>query len=152
MPAAARAIFELPPDIGRLLDAARDEGHNLVSRLIDDWRDGSNRFDQPGEVLAEVRRDGILCAVGGLNIDPYIDDPTVGRIRHVFVHPDRRRRGVGRILIEFLVDRARGHFARVRLRSLYEPGPPFYAALGFAPSEEPDATHEVRFEGHTPAR
>jgi len=141
MVAEARAISEPPPDLARLLDAAQSEGHNLVTRLVEEWGDGSNRFDRRGEVLAEVRCDGDLCAVGGLNVDPYMDDPAVGRIRHVYVHPSRRRQGVGKTLIEFLVEQARGRFERVRLRSARMPGPDFYAALGFAETDESNATH-----------
>jgi len=151
MVAEPRAISELPPDIDVLFASATDEGHNLMSRLVNEWRVGSNRFDRPGEVLAEVRCDGALLGVGGLNVDPYLDDPTVGRIRHVYVYPPWRRKGVGRILIGFLVDHARDHFERVRLRSLRDPGPDFYAALGFAITEAADATHEVWLGRHTAA-
>lgn len=151
MVADVRIVTELPPDIDRLQVAAASEGHDLVSRLVEEWLDGSNRFDLPGELLAEVRCDGSLCAIGGLNIDPYINDPGVGRIRHVFVDPAHRREGVGKLLIGFLVDHAREHFERVRLRTVREPGPPFYAALGFAVANEPDATHEVILERHTAA-
>lgn len=143
MVAQVRAVSELPPDIVRLLDPAKNEGHNLVARLVEEWSDGSNRFDRPGEVLAEVRCGGELCAVGGLNVDPYLDDATVGRIRHVFVHPSWRRTGVGRTLIEFLVARAKDNFKRVRLRSARVPGPDFYDALGFIATNESDATHEL---------
>lgn len=145
MVAEVRAIPEPPPDIGRLADAAREEGHDLVSRLVDEWDDGTNRFDRPGELLAESRCDGLLCAVGGLNVDPYLDDGTIGRIRHVFVHPTHRRTGVGRTLIGFLVDSARGSFRRVRLRTVQVPGPDFYRALGFRTTDEANATHVMDF-------
>lgn len=148
MVAEARAITELPPDIERLLVTAREEGHYLVSRLVDEWEDGTNRFDLPGEVLAEMRCDRSLCAIGGLNVDPYLEDPTVGRIRHVFVHPSHRRCGVGQALVGFLLDHAANRFRRVRLRSDREPGPQFYAALGFVTTEEPNATHEVLVTPH----
>ncbi|MGH3649246.1 MAG: GNAT family N-acetyltransferase, partial [Acidimicrobiia bacterium] len=105
----------------------------------------SNRFDLPGEVFLEVRRGGRLVALGGLNRDPYLDDPSVGRIRHVYVHPDARDTGVGHALVTALVEHARDGFARVRLRA----GPPcagyFYVALGFVttPGEE-NSTHELK--------
>lgn len=151
MVAEARAIGQLPSDIDRLVDAAHEEGHNLVARLVDEWRDGSNRFDRPGEVLAEARCRGVLCGIGGLNVDPYLEDPSVGRIRHVYVEPQRRREGVGRVLIDFLVDRAMDHFDRVRLRSVQWPGPDFYGSLGFTETHEAEATHTKTLEGHTPA-
>jgi GNAT superfamily N-acetyltransferase len=112
---------------------------------VDEWNDGFNRFDRPGELLAEVRCDGVLCAIGGLNVDPYVDDPAVGRIRHVFVHPSHRRSGVGGALIDFLVDHVRAGFRRVRLRSLRDAGPPFYASLGFTTTDEINATHVLDF-------
>mgnify|MGYP001954527952 CR=1 FL=1 len=34
-----------------LLAESRAEGHHFVDRLVDDFMDGSNRFDQPGEAL-----------------------------------------------------------------------------------------------------
>ena len=148
----ARAVTELPADIEVLLDAAESEGHGLVSRLVTEWRDGSNRFDRPGEVLAEIRCEEALCGVGGLNVDPYVDDPTLGRIRHVYVHPAWRRQGVGGILVGFLMTHAHGCFHRVRLRSLKLPGPSFYASLGFSSTDEPNATHEMWLGGHTPGR
>lgn len=139
-------LVSLPVDIGALLSAGRAEGHDLVQRLVDEWEDETNRFDQPGEVALAAREDLRLVAVGGLNRDPYLDDPTVGRIRHVFVLPDARGRGVGRVLVMALVDHARTGFRRVRLRTVTSAGSAFYRSLGFVETpDEADATHEVRF-------
>lgn len=147
----ARVIADLPADIGILLEKDRVEGQHLVARLVDEWRDGTNRFDRPGETLVEVRCGSDLCAIGGLNIDPYLDDPRVGRIRHVYVDPGQRRNGVGRLLIETLIDIADGHFEKVRLRSVRDGGPSFYESLGFEPTAETEATHVMWLEGHTAA-
>jgi GNAT superfamily N-acetyltransferase len=138
-------FHSLPGDIATLVDAERAEGHRLVLRLVDEWNDGSNRFDQPGEVALEVRLDGRLVAVGGLNRDPYLKDPTVARIRHVYVIPEVRGTGVGRRLVETLVDHARDGFSRVRLRTVTTEGSRFYRALGFDELAEPDATHGIGF-------
>lgn len=136
-------LLSMPEDIWLLRNAGREEGFDLVERLVTDWNAWSNRFDVHGEVLLGARRDGRLVAVGGLNRDPYVDDPTVGRIRHVYVHPEARGEGVGRQLVSELVNRARRHFRRVRVRA----GPPgadvFYERLGFDRSPEPDATHHL---------
>lgn len=148
----ARTISDIPVDIGTLLEKDQVEGHRLVERLVVDWREGINRFDKPGETLVEVRCGPDLCAIGGLNIDPYLDDPTVGRIRHVYVDPGQRRQGVGRILIQSLVGAAYGHFEKVRLRSVREGGPSFYEALGFVPTTESEATHVLWLRGHTAAK
>lgn len=136
-------LVDMPHDVERLLDASRREDYNFVERLVADWNDGSNRFDGASELLLSVRVDGKLVAVGGLNRDPYLDDPTVGRIRHVYVHPDARGQGIGRELVSVLVDRARLLFRCVRVRA----GPPgaaaFYESLGFATSSESDTTHQL---------
>jgi len=86
----------LPDDIAALLGASLAEGHNLVKRLVDEWNDGTNRFDRPGEIALQARLGTKLVGVGGLNRDPYMDDPGVGRIRHLYVSPHARRQGVGR--------------------------------------------------------
>lgn len=136
----------LPEDIQALLRVSREEGHNLVERLVDDWNDGSNQFDRPGEVALAARLDSRLVGVGGLNQDPYLDDPGVGRIRHVYVSPDVRGLGVGRVLVFSLVEHARGQFSRVRLRTGRSEASGFYLRLGFdvAP-DELDATHQFVF-------
>ncbi|MGD2043558.1 MAG: GNAT family N-acetyltransferase [Acidimicrobiia bacterium] len=140
---AVEGIDALPTDIARLLEASRAEGYDFVERLVHDWEGGSNRFDRPGEVLVEVRASAQLVAVGGLNVDPYLADPAVGRIRHVYVLPSARRSGVGSLLVKALVEHARGRFSRVRLRIGTPRGGPFYEALGFHPTDEADATHEI---------
>jgi GNAT superfamily N-acetyltransferase len=135
----------LPTDVPQLLEASLAEGHNLVQRLVDEWNDGSNRFDGPGEVIFEARVGTRLAAVGGLNRDPYLDDPEVARIRHVYVAPDLRGTGVGRALIEALVEHARLRFKWVRLRTTTPEGIAFYVAIGFEPTaSEVDATHVWR--------
>lgn len=135
---------ELPSDIGSLRQAADSEGFRLVARLVDEWEDGSNRFDRPGEVLVEARLESTLAAVGGLNQDPYLDDPRIARIRHVYVLPEHRGSGIGRLLVGELVDRARAGFDRVRLRAGPADASAFYEAIGFAPTrDEPDCTHDL---------
>jgi GNAT superfamily N-acetyltransferase len=80
--------------------------------------------------------------VCGLSIDPYLDDPRVGRVRNVYVLAARRGDGIGRRLVEEAIARARGRFDRLRLRA-EEPGPArLYESLGFRPFPGvPDCTH-----------
>ncbi|HUG08319.1 MAG TPA: GNAT family N-acetyltransferase [Acidimicrobiia bacterium] len=142
----------LPEDIWALLESSRSEGHNLVERLVDDWRVGSNRFDRRGELACEARLGSKLVAVGGLNQDPYLDDPDVGRIRHVYVVPEARGQGVGRAIVTSLVDHARDHFTRVRLRTTGPGSSEFYLQIGFeeVPDEE-GSTHQIELlQGPSP--
>ena len=132
----------LPLDLGELVEVSLADGYDFVLRLQREWDDGANRFDQPGEVLLEARLGARLVGMGGLNRDPYVDDPRIGRIRHVYVHPEARRSGVGRALLEALVAHAHGSFQRVRLRTYSEDADRFYESLGFVSSgREADATH-----------
>ena len=139
------AVTTLPDGILELLETSLSEGHDLVERLVAEWEDGTNRFDRTGEILLEARRLGRLVGVGGLNRDPYIDDPGVGRIRHLYVVPAARGVGAGRDLVIALVDHARGSFERVRLRAGPDEARDFYLRLGFeeTPDEE-DSTHQIR--------
>ena len=139
------SVTALPEDVSGLLHASLAEGYDFMERLVRDWEEGVNRFDAMGEVLLEARLDGRLLAMGGLNQDPYTDDPTVGRIRHVYVHPDARGSGVGRQVVLALVENARTTFQRVRLRGVPPRAPAFYIALGFSAATEENATHEIRF-------
>jgi GNAT superfamily N-acetyltransferase len=139
-------VESVPADVDELLTPSREEGHDLVERFVAGWESGCNRFDRSGEVFLEARLAGRLVALGGLNRDPYLEDRSVGRIRHVYVHPDARGAGVGRLLVAALLEHARGHFRRVRLRAGPEGAAGFYLALGFVTtSGEDDSTHELRF-------
>lgn len=42
---------EEPPDLTALLDPSLEEQHGLVRRTLDEWVDGTNRFNKPGEVF-----------------------------------------------------------------------------------------------------
>jgi GNAT superfamily N-acetyltransferase len=138
-------MASLPDDIAALLGASLAEGHNLVKRLVDEWDDGFNCFDRPGEIALQARLGAKLVGVGGLNRDPYLHDPTVGRIRHLYVLPEARRHGVGRSLVLALIDRASPTFRRVRLRTIQPEASRLYLALGFEETgDEPDATHVFR--------
>ena len=114
-----------------------------MHRLVDEWRTGTNRFDQPGEILLGAFTDGRLLGIGGLNRDPYASDARTGRVRHVYVVPQARRSGVGQVLVERIVAEAFRSFERVRLRTMTAEGAAFYAALGFVETDEPDATHRL---------
>lgn len=107
------------------------EGFRFVRRLLDERASGQARFEGPGEVLLGAFAGAELVAVGGVTRDPYGGEPDVGRVRHVYVHPSHRRRGVGRALLAALEAHARAHFAALVLRTDAEATARFYAALGY---------------------
>ena len=139
--------IELPtPGIAQLQAEAHDEGYSFIETLVAEWSTGSNRFDQPGEVLLGCIDHGLLVAVGGLNRDPFVADSATGRIRRVYIRADWRTRGIGRTLVTSLLDCARSHFCRVRLRAENPTAARLYERLGFVPIDDPQATHLLTFE------
>jgi GNAT superfamily N-acetyltransferase len=132
--------------LAELATDAEANGWRMVSRLIVEWADGSNRFTAPGErAYVAVSVDERPIAVGGLNVDPFAEDLTVGRIRRLYVARGQRRKGVASALMETLMDDAAGHFRMVHLRTDSPEAAAFYEAIGFARvAGDPNCTHRRR--------
>lgn len=142
---AVSPIMALPADFETLLRSSRAEGFGMLRMLHDEWSSGANRFDLPGEALVEARGSEGLAALGGLNRDPYCGDPSVGRLRRVYVAPPARRRGVGRALVLHLLSHARRSFQEVRLRTSNPEADRFFRSLGFtATPADAFSTHALR--------
>jgi GNAT superfamily N-acetyltransferase len=132
---------ERPTAITRLVEVGLDEGFTFVGRFVAEWEAGQNRFDRPGEVSLFAYLEGALVGFGGLNLDPYQAEPSVGRVRHGYVEPAARGCGVGGALVRQIVRRARPAFETLRLSTLQ--AAPFYEHLGFARVSEHKATHKL---------
>lgn len=131
-----------------MLTESEAAGYRFVRRLVDEWNAGINRFSRPGEALFAAECGGQTVGVCGLNVDPYLDDPRIGRVRNVYVLSLHRRRGIARLMVEQAVDRARGHFDLLRLRG-EEAGPGrLYESLGFRRCVGiPSCTHIMELGG-----
>ena len=125
-----------------LLAESEASGYRFLRRVLDEWEGGVNRFARRGEALFAAEIGDRLVGVCGLNIDPYLHDPRVGRVRNVYVLAECRGRGIGRRLVEHAIAAARGNFDRLQLRG-EEAGPArLYESLGFrACSGIPNCTH-----------
>ncbi|MCC6904461.1 MAG: GNAT family N-acetyltransferase [Anaerolineae bacterium] len=125
-----------------LLSASLSEGYGFVQKLWEEYQSGANRYDQDGATLLSGHLQGKLCAIGGLHRDPYLNQPGIGRIRHLYVLPNARRMGIGRQLVATLIEHSRTHFHILTLRTLTPHGDAFYRALGFtAQPIYAEATH-----------
>ena len=116
----------LPAGFEALRREARAEGYRFVERLVAEWDAGKNRFDHAGEILLALRVADELAGIGGLTIDPVLAEAL--RMRRFYIRPQFRRRGLGRVLAERLLDRALGRAVTVNAGAGSER---FWEALGF---------------------
>lgn len=141
MSASVARVEALPPGFPLLRDAALAEGWKMLRVLEEDWRDGTMRFEAPGEALFAASRGGALAGLGGLTVDPYAEAERIGRVRRLYVAPPHRGHGLGRALLEVLIRHAAEHgFHSVRVRAPAAAGR-FYEACGFLPAVLRSATH-----------
>lgn len=141
-------LKSIPTDVGQLVSVSEKEGYGFVRRLVDEWLSGTNRFNQAGEVLFGATISESLVGVCGVNCDPYICGESVGRLRHLYVDPDYRCSGVGRMLVSQCVENASKKFHKIRLRTPDTKPNEFYNHLGFNEIDNPSATHEILFIDH----
>jgi ribosomal protein S18 acetylase RimI-like enzyme len=128
-------------DVAVLVAESEQAGLHLVRKLVDEWRDGSNAFDRPGEAVFGARVDGRLVGVCGLNVDPYAGDERIGRVRHLYVLNAARRLGVARALMAEIVAAARGRFGTLRLSTSNPAAARLYESLGFRAMTVSHCTH-----------
>ena len=136
-------IETLPTDaLAPLLAASIDEGFHFVERLVREWQEGKECFNRPGELLLAAYQGTNIIAIGGLTADPYSDEPAIGRLRHIYVRPDARRRGIGRRLVQLLEQAAQRTYRALVLRTDTPIAARFYEGLGYTPlSPGGTATH-----------
>lgn len=133
-------ITHLPPQIRVLEKEAVGEGFRFLTRLIDEWNSGANRFNAPGECLMAANLNQKLVGIGGLSVDPYAKGNTA-RLRRVYVSASSRRHHVGQTLVKALVAHATLRFQSVCLFTDTADGDAFYLRCGFMRSDQDRATH-----------
>ena len=87
---------------------------------------------------------GRLAAIGGLTPEPEPQAETAVRIRRLYVDPAARRRGVGRTLVNALVQEALGSVVLITINARDTLAPAFWDALGFTPVRGLPWSHELR--------
>ena len=139
-------LRKFPPDgLAHLVTESEAAGHRFLRRLVEEWESGANRFDRPGEALFAAVADGCVIGLCGLNADPYVPEPRVGRVRHLYVATSQRRLGTGRQLVGAVLEAAQEAFDVVRLRTDSAAAARFYTALGFRESTgDPFCTHALK--------
>ena len=130
------------PALHELAALADAEGFRFVRRFLDDVALERVALDAPCEFFPALVEGEQLLAIGGVTPDPYIDDASIGRLRHVYVRPDVRGKRIGRALVRHLEVRAARCYASVRLRTDTPAAARFYERLGYDPVDSKSATHQ----------
>jgi GNAT superfamily N-acetyltransferase len=129
----------LPPGFEVLRYAADDEAFRMLGVLAEEWANGTGRFDGPGEMLVAALDGPVLAGVGGMSRDPV--DAAALRMRRFYVYPPYRRRGVGRAMARFLLERPEVDGRAVTLNAPHAEAARFWQALGFIPDARDGHTH-----------
>jgi len=115
----------------------------MLRRLDENWRNGTNTFSRPGELLLCAHSGSELVGLCGRNIDPYARDARAGRVRHLYVRRSHRGQGVGRLLVQAVAHDAGRYFDYLNTRAPREAFP-FYESLGFERvADDPTVTHRL---------
>jgi len=132
------------PGFAALKEESLAQQLNMLRRLEANWLSGDNRFDRQGEKLLGAFSDGELIGIGGLNQEPYTPQPRLGRIRHLYVAQQWRRKQVGMVLLNALMDEAQQHFD---LLNTFAPATAFdfYQRAGFNRVYEIDKVTHCRY-------
>lgn len=125
-----------------LLKASQKEGYHFLARLHADWESGSNRFDKSNEGLYFIKENADVIAIGGVNNNPYHEVGLTGRLRHIYVMPDHRRKGIGKKLVSKLIE-LHPAYEVFTLRTDTSSAAEFYESIGFMKIISKNSTHSL---------
>lgn len=132
--------------VDHLVEESEQEGYRFLTRLVKQYADGSELFQKPGEALFGVWKEDELVGIGGILQNSYSDDPSSGRLRRFYVLAKERRHGVGTLLLEACLNKAKESFKSVTCRTDSAKADAFYRQNGFvAVHHSPDTTHRITF-------
>lgn len=114
-----------------LVEESVNEGFRHIKRFIKEYETGANHFSKEGEALFIAYQNSEIVGVCGLNQDPYSNCKDVGRVRRLYVSSRVRRSGIGRMLMDAVIEEARKHFKRLVLKTDHPVADAFYRSIGF---------------------
>jgi GNAT superfamily N-acetyltransferase len=128
------------PNFTALLAQAEQQGHKFVSRFHANWSRGNEPYAGPDEGIFAAYLGTKLVGIAAIAVDPYLENPAVGRLRHVFVLREARGKGVASALVAKCLERGRC-FHAIRLRTLNPEAARIYERAGFVRIDLKDASH-----------
>ncbi len=138
-----RVTTALPDQMDELRAEADSEGVRNQDMLQRDFLSGAERFTKPGEILLACYEGETLVGIGGLTVEP---DTSVRamRLRRVYVRQAWRKRGIGRILGEALMQHGFETTELLTLNAGVPDADKFWETLGFTRVTHQTRTHEIR--------
>lgn len=127
-----RLTDTLPDDFEALREEAAAENYAFLDRLAAEVRHGDYATEADLPVLLGAFCDGAFAAVGGITRDPYDPAPDLLRLRHVYVRPGFRGRGLGGVIASALIQQGFALAPRLSLRAADERAARFWDQQGFA--------------------
>jgi ribosomal protein S18 acetylase RimI-like enzyme len=128
--------------IAELIESSKNEGFNHLLRLQEEYKNGLNRFTNPGEVLFIAKSGDKIIGICGLTRDPY-QRADVGRVRRLYVLPEFRNKGIGKVLTKNVISKAVMYFNQIELKTDNEMASIFYKNLGFKETESSKFTTHI---------
>lgn len=123
-----RVTHDLPDGFDALRAEADAEGFRAMSRLAAEWAATPEMFLC---LLAAPDGLGGLAGIGGLTHEPEPGGEPAMRMRRLYVRPGARRGGVGRTLVNALLQEALDSVSLVTINARDTLAPAFWEALGF---------------------
>ena len=135
-------------DISHLVQESEEEGYRFLTRLVNDYEEGTNTFNKAGEALFFIQNEtGDVVAIGGVNQSPFSEDTKVARLQRFYVLNDVRRQGVGSLLLKEIVHHSRDAFNELTVRTESSKADAFYRTNGFELDDSAsETTHLMKFE------
>jgi GNAT superfamily N-acetyltransferase len=139
-------LFNL--DLISVIKQSNEEGFRIGERLVYDYKNGTNTFNNFGEALFGVfNNNGEIVAIGGLNRDPFSNKPYIGRVRRFYVNKEYRRKGIGSLLLKNIINEAKKYYKILVLRTNTKQGDSFYTSYGFLKKNiYPSSTHYMELK------
>jgi predicted acetyltransferase len=135
-------------DLNIIIKQSKEEGFLIGERLVYDYKNGTNTFNNFGEALFGVfNNNGEIVAIGGLNRDPFSNNPYIARVRRFYVINEYRRNGIGSLLLKNIINEEKKYYKILVLRTYTSQGDDFYTSYGFLKGNiYPSSTHYMELE------
>ncbi|MNI08522.1 acetyltransferase [compost metagenome] len=116
-------------DISGLVMESSKEGFQHMKRLVDEYESGTNRFNKRGEALFIACEHERIIGIGGLN---QTTKDGIGRVRRLYISQNNRKRGIGRMIMNRIIEEAKQHYQMIELKTDHPAADTFYRSLGFS--------------------